>query len=285
VRPALLLACLGICLAARPAGAGTLDALYDRIAADVRAGRPLRVVAHVALCDERILACGNPRLGDGDSLATNLYWATSGGLRGWFERRGSAWRRVASQGPDGDVLAQVTYRARVASGGALAARGVRRPVTVELTALAWRGRAIDRALDAFARDVHAAEAPHVVAFVGHNRLMDRGPYDWVAARAAGGDGPVRGFVAIACRSAPYLAAPLTSATRVPLLLTADLLFAGSHALDGVVQALARGGDLRAVRRGGAAAYATGQGKPLERVLPAFTNPSDPRWPRFGGPKS
>src|SRR5437764_13331113 len=91
-----------------------LAGLYDRVAVDLKRGEPLVIEAHVALCDNGIIRCGSKTLGDGDSLATNLYWATDGGLRGWFERRGSGWARVAvlGDGPAG-VLETRVYRRRV----------------------------------------------------------------------------------------------------------------------------------------------------------------------------
>jgi len=95
------------------AHADGLAGLYDRVAADLKRGQPLVVEAHVALCDNRIIPCGNRALGDGESLATNLYWATDGGLRGWFERRGSGWTRVAVlDGAPPGVLEEDRPRAR-----------------------------------------------------------------------------------------------------------------------------------------------------------------------------
>src|SRR5262245_18093707 len=80
---------------ARAAGVDSLSALYADVARDLASGRPLVAEVHVALCDNAIIRCGGRGLGDGDDLGRNLYWATSGGLRGWFERRGSGWTRVA----------------------------------------------------------------------------------------------------------------------------------------------------------------------------------------------
>jgi hypothetical protein len=57
-----------------------LDALYDDVARDLAAGKPLVVEVEVALCDNTIITCGGRGLGDGDDLERNLYWATDGGL-------------------------------------------------------------------------------------------------------------------------------------------------------------------------------------------------------------
>ena len=64
-----------------------LARLYDTVAADLALGKPLVVHVHVPLCSNELIWCGNERLGDGDSPRSNLYWATSGGFRGWFGRR------------------------------------------------------------------------------------------------------------------------------------------------------------------------------------------------------
>ena len=235
------------------------------------AGKPLVVAVEVALCDNSIIECGGRGLGDGEDLARNLYWATDGGLRGWFERRGSPWRRVERKGRDGrdgDILETVVYERRVAPGGAWQRRGVRAPFVVRVVAHAWRGRAIDGALDRFIAGVDASgvDAAQVVAYVGHNGWMDRESLAWPARRRAG---RVRGFVAIACLTREYLAAALAAPTRVPLLLTRDLLFAGSHALEGAIDALAAGGTAEEIRKGATQAYADGERKPIGRVRRLF----------------
>lgn len=245
-----------------------LDALYDAVARDLAAGKPLVVEAHVALCDNSIIRCGGRGLGDGDDLARNLYWATDGGLRGWLERRGSPWRRVARSGRDGDILETVVYERRVAAAGAWAARGVTAPFAVRFVAHAWRGRSIDRALDRFVHDlVDDHVDARIVAYVGHNGWMDRDTLVWPRTSSRRS----KGFIAVACLTRDYLLAPLASATQVPLLLTRELLFAGSHALDGAIAAFAAGGTRSDIRRAASRAYADGESKPLARVQRLFTN--------------
>lgn len=270
-----------------------LDALYDRVGGDVGAGRPLVVQAHVPLCDNRILRCGGHGLGDGDAPKTNLYWATSGGFVGWFGRRGSGWKQVLldADGDGGDVLQVRAWRRRITPGKAWKARGVKEPFDVLVVAYAWRGTAIDAALEAYAADLYggaarvvtlddgtavdAGGAARVVAFVGHNRWMDLPPYDWQAAeRTHGGGGGPKGTIALACHTAAYLGADVPAAGRVPLLMTADFLFAGAHAFEGAVRAFAEGGSYAAIRAGAAESYAAGQGKPVKKVRGAFTNPAD-----------
>ena len=226
----MFLCTLVVCAAtAAHAEEAALDALYDDVARDLRAGKPLVVDVEVALCDNTIITCGGRGLGDGDDLSRNLYWASDGGLRGWFERRGSPWRRVERRGRDGDVLETVVYERSVAPGGAWRRHGVRAPFVVRVVAHGWRGRAIDGALDSFVSRLDDGDA-QIVAYVGHNGGMDRETLAWPPPRAGG---RMRGFVAVACLTRDYLLRALSAPTRVPLLLTKDLLFAGSHALDDI----------------------------------------------------
>ena len=262
--------------AAARAEPAAIDALYDAVAPELVAGAPLVVDVQVALCDNTIIECGGRGLGDGDDLTRNLYWATDGGLRGWFERRGSPWRRVSRAGRAGDVLETVVYEQRVTPEGAWRRRGVRAPFVVRVVAHAWRGRAIDGALDRFVHDLFddGDGSARVVAYVGHNGWMDRDTLSWPTNASASGGAPgprIKGFLAIACLTRDYLQRPLASPAHVPLLLTRDLLFAGSHALDGAVTAFARGGSAADLRLGASRAYAAGEKKPLARVQTLFTN--------------
>lgn len=256
---------------AAPARAQSIEELYDAAARDLAAGKPLVVDVQVALCDNAIIRCGGRGLGDGDDLARNLYWASDGGLRGWFERRGSPWSRVARLGRQGDVLETVVYERRMEPEGAWRRRGLRAPFTVRVVAHAWRGRAIDGALDRFVGELgdDGDGAARLVAYVGHNGWMDRATLSWPS--AATGAHRVKGFLAIACLTRDYLQGALSSPAHVPLLLTRDLMFAGSHALDGAVTAFARGGGREEIRLGASRAYAAGENKPLARVQTLFTN--------------
>ena len=98
-------------------------------------------------------------------------------------------------------------------------------------AQAWRGTQIDRALTRYAEDLYGAHVQpialpdgttlaaggdaHVVAYVGHNRLMDLATFDW-AAIAARGDQRSRGVIAIACHTAPYMQGVVPGPRQVPL---------------------------------------------------------------------
>ena len=251
------------------ARADDLDALTDRVIADLADGKPLRVVVHVPLCDSSIIACGNAKLGDGDNPATNLYWSTTPGFGEWFARKGSGWKRVRSATGDGDVLAELDYTREVTAPPAWRERGAPKRFAIELSIKGWRGKAIDHALATFAADATGGSDAQIVAWVGHNRLMDLDSFDWPAAGKR-----TQGAIAIACETEPYMKGKLPA---VPLLMTDDFLFANAAPLEAAVLAFAAGGGYAQIRRDAAAAYAGVQGSTLAHVFGAFTNPSDRRW--------
>jgi len=296
-----MLACV-LWAAAMPAMAADeaawLQGLYDDVAADLQAGKPLVVHAHIPLCDNRVIRCGRHGLGNGDDPDRNLYWRTSGGFRGWFGRRGSGWKQVAQVPAQGDVLETRVWKRRFRPTRAWRKRGVTRAFDVYVVAEAWRGLSIQGAMATYVSRlgghqprslklsdgtvVAAGGDARVVAFVGHNGWMDVDRYDW-GKRLAKTDQRKRGAIAIACATAPYMADTVSSPQRVPVLMTATLLFAGAHGFEGTVRSFARAGSYRQIRASAAKAYGTGQGKSWKRVISAFTNPGDKRWRRYRKP--
>jgi hypothetical protein len=274
--------------------AAWLTALSDRVVNDLAEGKPLVVQVHAPLCDATIIPCGNARLGDGDNLDTNLYWSTTPGFGKWFSRRGGGWKRVmerrGAETGDDDLLALLVYRRTMTAPAAWRTKGAPRRFEVYVVICGWRGRAIDRALAAYARELsgggervialpepatdplRAGGAAHLVAYSGHNRLMDVGAYEWPAPGKQ-----AIGAIAVACLTAEYMAQNVPAPTRVPLLMTRDFLFANAAPVEAVVLAFARGGGYRELRLAAAEAYAGVQKKEPKRVLGAFTNPGDPRW--------
>lgn len=270
---------------------GWLDGLTEVVVADLAAGKPLVVQVHVPLCDNDIIPCGNARLGDGDNPDTNLYWSTSPGFGRWFGRKKSGWKQMLEgDGDGGDVLEVRVFRRSVSASKAWRSAGAPKKFDVYVVAYAWRGEAIDAALAAYADDLYGAGArtitlddgtelaaggaARIVAYVGHNRLMDVDAYPWPEAAE---DAPTKGAVAIACHTAAYMDEAVPSSERVPLLMTRDFLFANAAPLEGAVLSFAEGGDYGAIRKAAATGYATAQKKKVEKVQGAFTNPADRRW--------
>jgi hypothetical protein len=273
-----------------------LDGLTARVVADLAAGKPLVVQAHVPLCDNDVIPCGNARLGDGDNPAKNLYWATTEGFLGWFGRRGGGWKQVldADGGAIGedDVLDLRVWRREITTPAAWRRAGAPARFTMYVVAQAWRGEEIHKAFTHYADDLYGVTAhtvtltdgtkiaaggdAHIVAYVGHNHLMDLASFDWRAV-AKKGDARPRGAMAIACHTAVYMQDIVPSERQVPLVMTRDFLLASAAAFEGTILAFAHGGDYAAIRKGAASSYAEGGKKPLRRVYGAFSNPADGRW--------
>jgi hypothetical protein len=270
--------------------ASWLAGLTDRVIADLAAGKPLVVDVNVPLCDNAITACGNAKLGDPDTPETNLYWATTPGFGRWFDRRASGWKRVlqtTKDTGDKDVLDLRAYRRTVVASAAWRKRGVPKRFDMVVVIRAWRGSAIDRALAVYASDISESTArtvtlndkteisaggtAQIVAFVGHNRLMDLDTFKWPS---PGKD--TKGTIAIACHTRSYMK-EVPAKTRVPLLMTRDYLFSNAAPLEAAVLAFAAGEGYQQIRTDAATAYAGVQKKEVRRVIGAFTNPADRRW--------
>jgi hypothetical protein len=266
-----------------------LGSLTDRVIGDLAAGKPLVVEVHVPLCDNSIIACGNPKLGDGNSPDTNLYWSTTPGFGEWFTRRNSGWKRIHHRRDlDADILALEVYRRTMRAPAAWRKRGAPATFELDIVVHGWRGKSIDKALAAYAHDVSggaartiqlddtstlaAGGAAQIVAYVGHNRLMDLDTYAWPTPGAA-----VQGTIAIACHTAVYLEDALAGDTRVPLLMTRDLLFSNAAPLEAAVLAFASGGDYASIRLDATTAYAGVQKETVVRMYGVFSNPADRRW--------
>ncbi len=266
--------------------------LESRMIVDISVGLPIVANIIAPLCDTTILACGNAKLGDGDSLRTNLYWATTAGFGEWFGRRRGGWRNMqilkGEATGDKDLLATLVYARTITTPAAWQKRGA--PKTYELMVVVngWRGKAIDRALHAYAREVSGLDsrtielldqrtiatggAAHMVAYSGHNRLMDVETFTWPVPAPK-----TIGAIAVGCLTADYMETSVPAATRVPLLMTRDFMFANAAPVEATILAVARGQGYAAIRRDAATAYAAVQETSAKRVFGAFTNPADRRW--------
>jgi len=223
------------------------DTPQERMEADMRAGRPLLAHVVVALCDndhQGIVPV--PRaLGDGTSPRTNLYWGALYGVKTFFsEKRG--WRRVASvPAPDG-VLERLVLSGEIRRGD--------KDHTVQVVADAWDGRRMKDAVTRFLEQASGRNivggTPHVVAFVGHNGLMD-----FEAPTLAPGEKePARAAVVLACASRPYFTGALARAGAHPLLLTRGLMAPEAYTLEAAIRTWFATGDEAEVRAAAAAAY-------------------------------
>lgn len=235
------------------------EALQQRMATDVAAGRP--IVAHVvvALCDNQNqgIVPVPAHLGNGQDPGSNLYWGALYGVR--THLTGTAgWRRMPSETSGDDrVLERIVLERTVQREGQNA--------NVYLVADAWDGAHIREAVTRFlrmaagragesvssgSRALAAGGNAHLVGYVGHNGLMDFG----LPVPAADLRAPSRSAIVLACASKPYFVDILRAAGAFPLLLTTGLMAPEAYTLDAVVASWAGGAAGPQVRDAAARAY-------------------------------
>ena len=267
----------------------TLDQLYDRIAADLEQGRPLVATVYVALCDndsQGIVPVKNRRICRGDEPEQNLYWATSGGLKGYLGKQ--RWQRVSyEREPSPDILVRAIWRKRFRPRGALARRGLRESFEVYVVGLAYRGERIHQAnidyLRAVNRDrdqVHYLSdgtrleyggGGQVVGYVGHNYFFDVGDPGQLLWETRGDSVEHKGVFALACAGESFIKPAIQRANTHILLLNRDLAFPGAWTVGGLIRGLAAGMTARGVHREAARSFAAGMGRPPGVMFATFAH--------------
>ncbi len=229
-----------------PSGqAETGAAVQARIDADLAAGKPVVVHVVVALCDNanQGIVPVPEALGNGQEPRTNLYWGALYGIRTHLPRA-AGWARVDTGRPDDRrILERVVLYADMQRHST--------SVPVYVVADAWNGAFIRDATRAFltmasGRDVETVEvtrqseqldlsaggAAHLVAYVGHNGLMDFSLQKPVPSVAETDD---RSAVVLACASKSYFLDHIRAASAHPLLLTTGLMAPEAYTLDAAIR--------------------------------------------------
>lgn len=259
---ALLVALAACGGGARTAARGGADAAAQVVAPDARtagvktepyAGRVAYVI--VALCDNvnQGIVPVPAALGDGDDPARNLYWGARFGVKTHFDAS-REWRRVsAARDPAPRVLERVVYKHRTRD--------------AYLVADAYRGAEIAQATADFLNvasgnlnptfedggrtyGLGRGAAAHLVAYVGHDGLMDFRLPPLPARR----DDVRRDAVILACASKRYFAPALRETGARPLLWTTNLMAPEAYVLKAALDGWLAGEDGEQVRQRAAKAY-------------------------------
>lgn len=242
------------------ARAAETDLAAQRIVRDLDAGLPLVAHVVVALADNEHQGIVRvpQSLGDGDRPQSNLYWGAMYGVKG-FLRRSPDWRLVPIPASgDARILERVLFRRDLVRDG--------KAVTVYLLAEAWQGRQIAASIGRFleltrgqhaesvrvdGREIAAGGAAHLIAYAGHNGLMD---FAAPALAASSERRLPRVAVVLACHSDAYFSA-LLRPHAAPLVTTASLMAPEAYVLDAIVAAWFAGSTRAAVVGAAAQAYA------------------------------
>jgi hypothetical protein len=207
----------------------------------------------VALCDNEYqgIVPVPARIGNGDDPANNLYWGARFGVKTFF-KRANDWNPIAeSRNPRAEILERLVFKHQTKD--------------VYLIADAYRGREIKRCVADFfefsagrsvetvkanSGELHAGGGADLVAYVGHDGLMDFS----LDSRPQKADNRRRDAVMLACLSKRYFAEPLRNTGASPLLWTTGLMAPEAYVLKAAIDGWVLNEDGERIRRRAAAAY-------------------------------
>ena len=201
------------------------------------------VTVFVALCDNdsQLIQPVPKKVGNGDDPANNLYWGCSDGMKTYF-KTSSKWSLAKSEKPkEPHILERLTFTHKAGK--------------TTLVAHAYRGRNMDECLHDFFAAARDAGKDDLVAFIGHNGLMD-GPVRFPQP-AGEGDTPSDSIV-LCCISDSWFGPRLASYNSRPLVLTSGLMYPGSFILHDCIEVWLQDGTRAAHRDAAAKAYARNQ---------------------------
>ena len=208
----------------------------------------------VALCDNENqgIVPVPAALGNGEDPARNLYWGAAYGVKTFFSRSANWQKIVEIKNPKENVLERLVFKHKTEN--------------VYLVADAYRGSKMRETIGDFFAAVAGGRRENVsaggielqvlgtanlVAFVGHNGLMDFALEDQPAKM----DAAERDAVVLACASRNYFSAPLKKTSAAPLLWTSNLMAPEAYILHDALEGWTRGESAEQVRTRAAAAYA------------------------------
>lgn len=180
-------------------------------------------------------------IGKGDDPERNLYWGTSEGLKGVFDRS-KEWKLTEKM--DSPVNTKI-LRTRVY-------RNAKKNAV--LTAKAYKGSAISECIWDFEAAVQAGPYDMVV-FIGHNGLMD---FDLPKPMKSDKQAKTPDCVVLCCKSEQYFKTRIEESGGRPILLTTQLMYPGAFILRAVADSWLDGKKRSAIRESAGIAYAENQ---------------------------
>ena len=221
---------------------------------DAFEGKMIYVV--VALCDNvnQGIVPVPAALGNGEDPPRNLYWGARFGVKTFF-KASRDWQLVSEvKNPRHQILERLVFK--------------RRDANVYMVADAYRGAEIKQATADFlaaaagqSREavsvggknlgLSRGAASHLVAYVGHNGLMD---FSLTGYPQRAGGGAASDAVILACASKGYFADALREAGARPLLWTTNLMAPEAYVLKAAVDGWVAGDAGERVRERAAREY-------------------------------
>jgi hypothetical protein len=170
-------------------------------------------------------------LGNGDSAATNLYWGAAFGIRTFFSRN-KEWQLLSvTPNPTPNILERCVFKHRRTS-TLLVADAYRGKEIAQTTAdflEAAAGKPGEK-LKAANVEFHTAGSANLVAYIGHNGLMDFTLRSHPKRR----DERERRAIILACASKNYFSPALQQSGATPLLWTTNLMAPEAYVLSAAI---------------------------------------------------
>lgn len=265
MKPVLTLFCLlGLLAGCQPVKTNLASPSTTRSssAVDTKAPRNTATVIHVfvALCDNvnQGIVPVAPSLGNGDDPARNLYWGAAFGIKTFFGKNRN-WQAVPADPTTSKSRSVVLDRSvfKLRDGPvylvAEAYRGsyIRQATEDFLAAAAGTpGEAMKLSIDGKAIELHLGGSANLIAYIGHNGLMDF----QLTAIPKKRDNEKRDAIILACASKSYFANALRSTGARPVLWTTNLMAPEAYILSAAIDGWLNKESDEAVRTRAAKAY-------------------------------
>jgi hypothetical protein len=170
-------------------------------------------------------------LGNGDNAATNLYWGAAFGVRTFFTRN-KEWELISvTPNPSARILERCIFKHRRAStllvADAYRGKEIAQTIWDFLEAAAGKPGAQLRAGDV---QFHTGGSADLVAYIGHNGLMDFK----LQAQPQHRDDRQRRAIILACASKNYFSPALEASGATPLLWTTNLMAPEAYVLSAAI---------------------------------------------------
>lgn len=207
----------------------------------------------VALCDNKYqgIVPVPAGIGNGQNENTNLYWGCGYGVRTYF-KNSTSWKFItATKNPKTHVLERCVFK--------------HKKTGTIMVADAYDGEFMDETLLGFFQAgagypgdsvmvdssyYYTSGSAELVAFVGHNGLLDHPLYDTFSRK----DTLTRQAIMLCCAATANFTPYLETAGMHPLLWTTNLMAPEAYTLHDAIETWLNGGDGKAVEMAAATAY-------------------------------
>ena len=216
---------------------------------------PRTIHVFVALCDNKHQGIVQvpSKIGNGEDPNNNLYWGALYGLKNYF-RKSNDWKLIGNVQKTKDVVLERCVFKHEKHNVYLVADAYRgreiRQTVVDFLDSASENKQESISIDSQKVTLRISGAANLVAYVGHNGLMDfhLNTYPKKA------NNENRDAIILACASKPYFSIPLSKAGAKPILWTTELMCPEAYTLKSAVDGWILNETTRKIRLRAAKAY-------------------------------